>query len=173
MSITLYAATIPSQLQILHSIARLIDKAEEYCTAHNLPPEDIIQARIAPDMFPFAYQVKSVAGHSIGAIQGVRKGSFSPDLSALPETFAEMRILITDAIAALEAIDPAELESFIGQDMKFEFRDMVMEFDADQFLLSFSQPNFYFHAVTAYDILRMKGLEVGKRDFNGRVRRRG
>ena len=54
--------------------------------------------------------------------------------------------------------------------MRFEIRDFALDFKAEDFLLSFSQPNFYFHAATAYDILRMKGVEVGKRDFLGRMR---
>lgn len=60
----------------------------------------------------------------------------------------------------------------MGRDMRFEFGDNHIEFFAEDFLLSLSQPNFYFHATTAYDILRMKGVELGKRDFNGRVRKK-
>ena len=56
--------------------------------------------------------------------------------------------------------------------MRFEFRDFRLDFTAEEFLLSFSQPNFYFHATTAYDILRMLGVPVGKRDFTGRLRLR-
>ena len=51
--------------------------------------------------------------------------------------------------------------------MRFEFGERRLEFVAEEFLLSFSQPNFYFHATTAYDILRWKGLPIGKRDFAG------
>jgi hypothetical protein len=54
--------------------------------------------------------------------------------------------------------------------MEFQMRDFRMPFTAEDFLLSFSQPNFYFHAATAYDILRMKGVAVGKRDFMGKLR---
>ena len=66
------------------------------------------------------------------------------------------------------------MESFIGQDMLFSVPDydIAIPFDAEQFLLSFSQPNFYFHAVTAYDILRMKGVAVGKMDYMGQMRAR-
>ena len=63
-----------------------------------------------------------------------------------------------------------ELEGFVGQPMRFEFRDRRMDFTAEDFLLSFSQPNYYFHAATAYNILRMMGVAVGKRDFMGAVR---
>jgi hypothetical protein len=70
----------------------------------------------------------------------------------------------------LQALDPGRVEDFIGQPMAFEFRGNRMDFTAEEFLLSFSQPNFYFHAATAYDIARMKGVAIGKRDFIGRVR---
>ena len=62
------------------------------------------------------------------------------------------------------------MEEMIGKPMRFQMNQFTMDFTVEDFLLSFSQPNFYFHAATAYDILRMKGLDVGKRDFIGRVR---
>ena len=77
---------------------------------------------------------------------------------------------LTETLAGLEAIDPAEVDGFLGRDMRFEFGERRMEFVAEEFLLSFSQPNFYFHAATAYDILRWKGLPIGKRDFAGMPR---
>ncbi|WP_416462957.1 DUF1993 domain-containing protein [Sphingomonas sp. VDB2] len=172
MAFTLYAATIPSYLQILSSVERLVGKAEAYCAANNLLPDALIDARLAPDMQPFAYQVKSTAVHSIGAIEGVRRGSFSPDIAPPPASFDALRNRVAETIASLKGMDPDEVESFIGRDMRFTFGDNHIDFLAEDFLLSFSQPNFYFHATTAYDILRMKGLEIGKRDFNGRVRKK-
>jgi len=79
MPISLYDAVIPTQLQILESMRRLIAKAEAFCAERGLSPDEIITARFAPDMEPFAYQIKSLAVHSLGAIEGVRRGSFSPD----------------------------------------------------------------------------------------------
>lgn len=170
MAISLYDATIPSQLQILRASAALIAKAEAFCGERGTPPQDIIQARLAEDMLPFAYQVKSIAVHSMGAIEGVRRGTFGPDTTPPPSDFAGLSGRLADAIAALEAIEPAEIESFVGRDMQFAFGERRLDFTAENFLLSFSQPNFYFHATTAYDILRWKGLPVGKRDFAGAVR---
>jgi hypothetical protein len=172
MAFTLYAATIPSYLQILGSVARLIGKAEAFCSDKGLDDDALIQARLAEDMLPFAYQVKSTAVHSLGAIEGVRRGSFSPDTTTPPTTFDGLRERIAETIAALEAIEPDEVEGFIGRDMRFVYGDHSMDFAAEDFLLSFSQPNFYFHATTAYDILRANGVQIGKRDFNGRVRKR-
>jgi hypothetical protein len=121
-------------------------------------------------MFPFSYQVKSVAVHTAGAIEGVRAGVFAPDLAPPPEGFAGLRTRIAGARALLERVSEDELEEMIGRPMRFEFREFRMDFTVENFLLSFSQPNYYFHAATAYDILRMKGVAVGKRDFMGQVR---
>ena len=173
MAFSLYAAVVPSYQQILEAVSGLLVKAESFCAEKGIAPPELIQARLAPDMLPFAYQVKSTAVHSLGAIEGVRKGVFSPDMTPPPETFAALKTRIGDTIAALRTIDAAEVEAFVGRDMRFSFGERTMDFTAENFLLSFSQPNFYFHATTAYDILRMKGVQLGKRDFNGRVRKKG
>jgi hypothetical protein len=170
MAFTLYDATVPSFLQILGAVSRLVDKAERFCSDNALPPEELLLARLAEDMLPFAYQVKSAVGHSLGAIEGVRQGSFSPDMSPWPDSFDGCRERVAHAIAALQAVDADEVESFIGRPMCFVFGSTRMDFTAEAFLLSFSQPNFFFHATTAYDVLRMKGVPLGKRDFIGAVR---
>jgi len=170
MAFSLYEATIPSYRQILTAVGGLLGKAESYCAEQKLAAEQIIQARLAPDMLPFAYQVKATAVHSLGAIEGVRKGVFSPDMTPPPQTFSALKAHIVDTLAALETIEPSEINAFLGRDMRFSFGERQMNFTAENFLLSFSQPNFYFHATTAYDILRWKGLPLSKRDFAGRVR---
>lgn len=173
MSLSLYAATIPSYRQILGSVSGLLRTAEAFCTEKGISPPEIIQARLVGDMLPFAYQVKSTAVHSLGAIEGVRKGVFSPDMTPPPDTFAALQDRIANTVAALEAISPAEIDGFMGLPMCFAFGERKIDFTAEEFLLSFSQPNFYFHATTVYDILRWKGLPIGKRDFLGRLRLKG
>lgn len=170
MAFSLYAATVPSYRQILAAVAALVGKADAFCADQGIAPESIIQARLADDMLPFAFQVKSTAAHSLGAIDGVRKGVFSPDTTPPPATFAALKALIAETQKGLEAINAAEIDGFVGRDMCFAFGDHRIEFTAENFLLSFSQPNFYFHATTAYDILRWKGVQIGKRDFLGKPR---
>jgi uncharacterized protein len=170
MPFSLYAATIPSYRQILSAVGGLLDKAETFCTEKAIAPGDIVQARLTDDMLPFAYQVKSTAVHSLGAVEGVRKRVFSPDTTPPPETFAALKAHIAETLAAIETIEPTEVDSFVGRDMRFVFGDRHLDFAAEDFLLSFSQPNFYFHATTTYDILRWKGVPLGKSDFMGRPR---
>jgi hypothetical protein len=173
MPVTLYDAVIPSQIQILESVGNLLVKAESFCEESGLNPANIIDARLAPDMLPFAFQIRQVRTHSLGAIESVRQGSFTPDRSPTPTAFVDLTAIVTDAIDGLKMVDPEEMEAFIGREMRFSAGEMKFEFAGHDFLLSFSQPNFYFHATTAYDILRWKGLSIGKRDFSGRIRTKG
>jgi hypothetical protein len=170
MAFSLYAAIVPSYRQILEATAGLVSKAEAFCADKGIAPNDIIQARLAEDMLPFAYQVKSTAVHSLGAIEGVRRGVFSPDNTPPPDNFAALKARLAETLSGLEAIDAAEVDAFVGRDMRFAFGDRHLDFTAENFLLSFSQPNFYFHATTTYDILRWKGVPLAKRDYIGRSR---
>lgn len=170
MTLSLYDATIPSNLQILRAVDALLDKAEAFCAEAGLAPAELIDARLAEDMLPFGYQVKSCAEHSVGAIAGVRGGSYSPDLSQWPTDFAGLHAKLQGAIATLEAIDRNEFDTLAERDTHFRFGETALPFTGANFLLSFSQPNFYFHATAAYAILRAKGVKIGKRDFMGMPR---
>lgn len=173
MPISLHTATVGTFLQILPAITRLVDKAEDHCNAKGIVPSVLNEARLAPDMWPFAKQVTLCAHHSAGAIAGVLAGVFSPDIAPAPLDFASLRQGIGDAISELETVDAAELDSLIGRDMRFEFGTRRMDFTVEDFLLTFTLPNFYFHATTAYDVLRNQGLPLGKMDFIGAIRLKG
>jgi hypothetical protein len=169
--ISLYAATVPGFQQVLGSVLGLLEKAEEYCREEALEPSALIEASIAPDMLPFSFQIKLTAAHSLGAIEGVQCGLFAPDSDdPLPQSFGELRQMVQDALNGLSELEPAQVDAVAGRDMRFEFGDRRMDFTAEDYLLSFAVPNFYFHAATAYDILRMNGVPIGKRDYLGKIR---
>jgi uncharacterized protein len=170
MSLTLHGAVVPTWLQVLGSVDKMIDKAESWCEASGHSPVELLGARLTEDMLPFAYQVKSCRVHSAMAIEGVRRGTFEPDMSPPPEDFAGLREAIAKAVITLEAVTVDELEAISANDMVFSIGDKLrLEFTVRDFLLGFSVPNFHFHATTAYGILRMKGLDVGKRDYIGKL----
>lgn len=169
MTPTLYASTIPPFLQILKSMSGLIEKAAAHCAEHGVKPETLILASFAPDMLPFGYQVKSTIVHSIGAIEGIKRGSFSPDESPFGQSFAELADAIATAREMLAALAPEEIDAFIGKPMRFTIKGWHADYSAEDFLLSFSMPNFYFHAATAYGLLRTNGVAIGKIDFLGPI----
>ena len=103
----------------------------------------------------------------------MKSGVFKPPSPKPPHSYEQLQATVTDTIAALNALSPAEVNALEGKDVVFEFGKMKLPFTTTGFLFSFSLPNFYFHATTAYDILRSKGAPLGKRDFMGSMRMKG
>ena len=174
MPFTLFDALIPSMLQILEATDGLLDKAEAFCAEQGRAAADLIDARLAPDMLPLGFQVKSCAVHSVRAIEGARAGTFSPDRSPWPTDFAGLHGVVRTAVSVLKELDRDAVDDLAARQVQIVIGDTRMPFTGANFLLSFSQPNFYFHATTAYAILRAQGVNLGKRDFMGtpRVKRK-
>jgi uncharacterized protein len=111
-----------------------------------------------------------VVHHSAGAMAGVKAGAFGPPTDTRPHTYVELQGIVNEARETLGKLTVAEVNALEGGDMFFQIRDFKVPFIAETFVMSFSLPNFYFHATTAYDILRSKGVPLGKRDFMGAMR---
>jgi len=170
MALSLDAAIIPNWCQTLGAVEGLLDKAEDFARAND-GETSLLQSRLIDDMLPLNYQFKSCWTHTAMAIEGVRHGRFSPEMTPPPGSIDELRKMILDARSACEAVGEDELEALADNEMVFSIGDKFrLDFTVQDFLLSFSTPNLYFHAATAYDILRMKGVEIGKRDYLGAMR---
>jgi uncharacterized protein len=170
MAVALYDVTVASFLQTLGAVAGFLDKGANHCAADGTDPNEIVAARLHPDMLPFPFQIVSVAHHSLGAVKGVEAGVFAPPTVPPGLDYAGLQNLVSQARQELQGYSRDAVEAFAGRDVIFQIGDRKMPFSAENFLISFSLPNFYFHAATAYDILRMKGVAIGKRDFMGQLR---
>lgn len=171
MPISLYDALVPGYRQIVGASIRLVDKARNWCAEAGIPASDVIGHRLAPDMRPMPFQVKSAWTHSLSAIEGAKAGVFSFDGNPAPDDFEGLKELLQKTDDGLAQLTEADLEGLIGKDMIFELPDgKRMPFKADAFLFSFSQPNFYFHTTTLYALLRSKGMPMGKMDYLGSLR---
>ncbi|KRB51061.1 DUF1993 family protein [Phenylobacterium sp. Root700] len=170
MAISLYDVSVASFLQTLGGVAGFLERGLAHCQDNNIDPQEIVQARMCPDMLDFRFQIISVAHHSLGAIEGVKAGVFSPGGDQNAKDYASLQKLINDAIASLKALTAEEVNALEGRDMFFAFGERKMPFTAENFLMSFSTPNLHFHATTAYDILRARGVPLGKRDYMGPLR---
>lgn len=168
MPISLYDATVPTMIQTLGAAQGWIEKAK----TSDIAEETLATACLREGMAPFPRQVSWMITHSLGAIEAVRKGEMSPDMGEPATELEQMRLNLGAAENKLRALSIGELESFIGQPMRFTMKTRAVDipFTAENFLLSFSQPNFFFHATTAYGILRHLGLEIGKIDYLGQLR---
>jgi hypothetical protein len=169
MAISLYDLSVTSYLQVLGGVDGFLAKGLAHFKEKGIDPNEIVETRLFPDMAPFRFQVVSLAHHSAGGVKGAMAGGFVPPKPA-GEDYAGLQKLVRDAKATLEAIKPEEVNALEGKDVIFSVSDRKVPFKAEGFLMSFSLPNFYFHATTAYGILRQKGVPLGKRDFLGRMR---
>ncbi len=170
MATTLYDLSVRCYLQTLTGVEGFLAKGLAHCQAQGIDPSEIVETRLWPDMFPFSFQLWSVVHHSLDAIRGIEEGVFTPP-SPLPTLdYAGWQTVVVDARETLAAMTPEAVNALEGKDLVFKFGDFTLPFVAEDFVLSFSLPNLHFHATTAYDILRMKGVPLGKRDYTGPMR---
>ena len=167
MSISLYDVSVTSFLQTLGAVSGFLGKGREHCDQNGIDLDSIVEARLVGDMLPFRFQIVSVAHHSLGAIRAVESGVFSPPVASPDLDYAALESLVADARSQLKQCDRETIDALEGNDVQFKLGERVMPFIARDFVQSFSLPNFYFHATTAYDILRVQGAPIGKRDFIG------
>jgi hypothetical protein len=170
MPLSFYDVSVASFLQILGATAGFLAKGREHCEKNGIDLGEVVETRLIDDMLPFRFQVVSVAHHSLGAIRGIEAGEFGPPGAGPDLDYAGLEKLVADARSGLESYSRDTIDALEEKDVQFKLGDFAMPFVGRDFVLSFSFPNFYFHAATAYDILRMKGAPIGKRDFMGRPR---
>jgi hypothetical protein len=173
MAFSLYDATVANYLQILGAVGGFLEKSLTHFQGKSIDPAEIVQSRLAPNMQPFRFQIVSVAHHSRGAMEAAETGVFTPP-SAKPDLdYAALQALVTEARNELSVLAPEAVNALVGRDVIFKVGDRALPFTAEGFLMSFSLPNFFFHATTAYGILRHKGAPLGKRDFMGQLKLKG
>ncbi|MEL6238846.1 MAG: DUF1993 domain-containing protein [Pseudomonadota bacterium] len=166
MPLTLHQAFVPSARQISGGMRALIDTAQSHAAEHGLKDTELLDAALAPDMWSLPWHVRACWVHTKLALDLVPTSEFSPDFTEIPEGWDAMRAMADEAIAALDEADANALEAIADNEVHFVLGGTRrMSFTVANFLLSFSQPNFYFHATTFYDILRMKGVPLSKRAY--------
>ncbi len=170
MAISFYDASLGSYLQVLDGVTTVLEKGAVHAEAGNLDLGDVVMTRLREDMMPFHFQVVSVAHHSWGAMQGLKEGVFRPPSFEFDKDYAGLQALVAEARSGLAGLSESEVEALADKSMVFSLGKRDMPFTNQNFLLSFSLPNFYFHATTTYDILRMLGVPLGKMDFLGKMK---
>jgi len=160
-------ASVPGFLQILGSLSGILSKAEAHCKAKNIQPDVLLASRLYPDMLPFSKQIQLASDFSTKACARLT-GSDVPNTPDTEKTFEELRQRLAKASDYIKAFKPAQFDGADSRDVTFPAGpEKTMTLKGQQFLSHVAFPNFYFHAVTAHDILRHNGVEIGKRDFLG------
>ena len=162
--------TVASYLQVGRAIAGVLDAGAAHCEAAGVDPAELLDARLHPDMADFRFQVVSVAHHSLGAARAFLSGAFAPPSGHEGLGYAELQGLLADTIEGLEALDPDAIDASADGRVIFRVGEREIPFATRYFAVSFSLPNFHFHATTTYALLRARGVPLGKRDYLGQLR---
>ena len=169
MSISFYDTSVRTYIQVLESAIAVMQRATEHFDAGSI--DDLLEFRLVEDMLPFAFQINSIRHHSLGALEGMKVGEFAPPPKMPANTFAECLSYLEEALAQLKAVSEDEVNALQDKEMWFRLgKEMELPFITQNFVASFSLPNLMFHATTLYDMLRIKGVPLGKMDFLGQMR---
>jgi len=166
MTFSMYSASVPVFRQILTALSAVLDKAEAHVVAKKIEPSALLQARLFPDMFPLARQVQVAADFAKGACARLA-GVDVPKYDDVESTFAELRTRIATTLAFIESLDQEAIAGSAERAITTGSGEKTKHFTGQTYLFHYALPHFFFHATTAYDILRHNGVEVGKKDFIG------
>ena len=166
MALSMYDASVPVFSRALGQLSHLLDKGLAHAQASGTDPTLLVNARLAPDMFPLSGQIQSASDASklgTARIAGITAPSFADNETSVPELQARM----AKTLEFLESVDRSAIDSQVERSVTNKVRGHELNFTAQRYLLQFALPNFFFHVTTAYAILRHSGVPVGKLDYLG------
>ncbi len=162
-----YDLTVPQLVKMLKNVDRWLETAMAHAEAKKFDINNLIKFRLAPDQLAFDRQIQTMCDNAkfiAGRLAG-REWPAHPDTET---TFEQLRSRIALVITYLDTFQPSDFEG--AEDRKISLPWMDGKWmRGDEYVTQFALANFYFHAVTAYSMLRNNGVELGKRDFIGGV----
>ena len=166
MNISMHALSHGVFKKALTQLLHVMDKGAANAKARNFDVSVLVNARLAPDMLPFSRQIQltsDFAKNSMARLAGIDPPKFEDSETTMDELVARVK----KTIDYIDTVGAAALEGSETRDIKIALRDRTVEFKGLAFLQIWAIPNFFFHHVTAYNLLRHNGVDIGKRDFLG------
>ncbi len=167
MSFSMYDASIPVVTQMLGSLSAIIDKAAAHASEKKLDKLAFLLARLYPDMFTLARQVRTASDfgrNAPGRLAGVTLPTF-PDADGT--SFADLKDRVVRSLDFVQGIRREQIEGTEDKDINWTAGTQQRSMKGRVYLLHFCYPHFFFHVTTAYAILRHNGVDIGKRDYVG------
>jgi uncharacterized protein len=166
MKISMHAMSHDVFIRGLTQLLFVMEKGVASAKARSFDTSVLVNARLAPDMLPFSKQIQltsDFAKNSMARLAGVDAPKFEDNEVTMDELIARVKKTL-DYVGSIsaEALEGSEM-----RDIRIPLRDRTVEFKGLAFLQHWALPNFFFHHVTAYNLLRHNGVEIGKRDFLG------
>lgn len=168
MTLSMYQASVPVFIHMLENLSAIMKKAQEHAEAKKIDPSVLINARLYPDMFPLSRQIQIVSDTVKGGaarLAGVEIPSFEDNET----TFPQLQERIAKTISFLKTINASAIDGTEAKSIVVNARGKETTYVGQPFLINYVLPNLYFHTTVAYAILRHNGVEVGKKDYLGKV----
>ncbi len=172
METNLYTVTIPPMMKMLQNLSGILDKLDAHAKSKQLEwhpagmQEDaLLQSRLISDQFPFIRQVQVTCDNAKGGaarLAGVEPPKFEDN----EKTVAELKTRIDKTIAFMKTVKPEQIVGQEGRQVSLPYWENK-HMNAFGYVTEYLMPNFYFHATTAYAILRKNGVDLGKMDYLG------
>lgn len=166
--IAMYDISIPVFVRQLKALSACLEKAEAHCAAKKIDTSVLASERLIADMFPLSRQVQIACDFAKGAAARLA-GIEVPPWDDNEKTLADLRSRIARTIEYVSAFGPDRLRDSATRDVTIKIAGNPVTLKGAPYLIGFAIPNFYFHATTAYAILRANGIDLGKRDFIGQM----
>ena len=166
MSLSMYESSIPVLIRNLNNLSAYLAKGADYASEKEIDDAVLVNARLFPNMFDLAHQIQIACDVSKGAAARL-SGIEAPKFEDNEASFEELQTRISNTIKFLESVPADQIDGTEEKEITLPAGDKEFKFSGRDFLQTFVLPNVYFHAVTAYNILRHNGVEIGKMDFLG------
>ena len=168
MTISMYQASAPYFIRMLKNLSAILDKAQAHADANKIEHTVFTHDRLFPNMFALTKQVQIATDSAKGAMARLA-GVDIPKFEDTEQTFGDLIARVAKTIAFVETFKPAQIDGTEEKEIVLKAGGQELKFTGMQFLLGFAYPNFYFHIATTYDILRHRGVALGKMDFLGKA----
>jgi hypothetical protein len=162
----MYQTSVPVCLQFLTALSALLDKAAEHASAQGMNPAELVDARLAPDMFPLSRQVQIATDHAKGMAARL-SGREVPKFSDDETTLEDLKARIAKTMDFISSVEMEEIDGSADREITITIGGQPRTMVGQRYLMHFALPNFFFHTTTAYAILRNRGVALGKKDFMG------
>ena len=168
MRASMYAFSVPVFVKTLGNLAAILGKGAAFAAQRKVDPAVLLAMRLAPDMYPLTMQVRIACDFAKGSVARLA-GEEPPKWEDNEATIDELQARIGRTIDYVQGFDPSRFDGAEARPVVLKIRGEPVEYVGLAYLAHVALPNFFFHATTAYDILRHAGVELGKRDFIGKV----
>ena len=168
MSVSLYDVSVPALILGLNNLSALLDKAAAHAEAKKLDAKALPDSRLIADMFPLKRQVQIACDTAKGAAARLA-GIEIPKHEDTEATFDELKQRIAKTLAFVESVGRRQIDGREANEIALQFPSNTLKFTALDYVTKYVLPNLYFHITTAYAILRKNGVDIGKRDFLGKI----